>query len=244
MNSPMSEQATLELAVAAWRAGLEALRPKNVLASLDFGAEQNVTLGDVVLFERSSALKVFALGKTARGLALAAQDQLGGLIVDGLVIDGEGVALGEPWRCLSGGHPRADDRSLRCGQAVLDWVLGLDPDDHLLVLMSGGASAMMELPANGWTLEATARARLADLEAGMTIESVNHRAAKRSLLKDGGLAKVSPCAWQQLTINDVVDGPDGLVSSGPFLGLNGQGHRLANHTSAARAAADFLRAKN
>ena len=170
MNNPILAEQALELALAAWRAGFEALRPKSLLATLAVGEHQALNLGDVALFERSRAIKVLALGKTARGLASAAQDRLGELIVEGMVIDGDGAPLGKPWHCLAGGHPRADERSLRCGQAVLDWVRSLDPDDRLLVLMSGGASAMMELPAAEWTLKASASARLDDLEAGPKLD--------------------------------------------------------------------------
>ena len=61
----------------------------------------------------------------------------------------------------------------------------LNPNDHLLVLMSGGGSAMMEVPASGWDLAGLAQQRLSDLKKGYTIEEINQRASARSCSKTG-----------------------------------------------------------
>ena len=47
------------------------------------------------------------------------------------------------------------------------WLVQPNPSDHLLVLMSGGGSAMMEVPASGWTM--IGAAGLSDLNRGYTI---------------------------------------------------------------------------
>jgi glycerate 2-kinase len=240
-----SEQASCEAllgrALLAWRSGLSAQRPDRLLADLRVATNGEIWLGPKQLFGSGGAINLLVLGKSALALATAASDRLGASLKEGLLVQAKASDLGARWTCYVGGHPRADELSEHAGRKVLAWVQGLDPNDRLLVLMSGGASAMMELPAEGWSLARLADARLADLEAGMPIEKINHRAAGRSQLKDRRLAQACACPWRQLTINDVGDAADGLVSSGPFLGLEGQDVQLANHRSAATAAAAFLR---
>lgn len=88
-----------------------------------------------------------------------------------------------------GGHPLPDAGSIAAGRAVAALVDGSLSDARFIVLLSGGASALLELPNDGVTL-AELIALNAELQAGgAPIAEQNRARAARSQLKGGGLAR-------------------------------------------------------
>jgi len=221
--------------------GLEGLEQHTHLIPLEVDTAGAIWFGERLLFNQSGGLHVLAIGKCAAQLALAATLRLGDVIVGGFIVGQSNESLGSVWSSGTGGHPRPNLLSVDTGKRLCAWLEVLKPSDQLLVLMSGGGSAMVEVPAADWSIERLAEARIKDLEAGLSIDRINRRAAQRSLIKDGGLARRTACPWRQLTLNDVGDAPDGLVSSGLFLGLDGQDVTIANHRTAADCATRYLR---
>ncbi len=232
MTHERSSSRLLDHALSAWDYGFEALKQCSALSQLD-AKDGRAYFGDEPLFANHGRLHVLAMGKCAHHLARAAIDRLGHLIVGGFVVSQADQRLKPPWIQSHGGHPSPNGKSVKTAEKLCHWLEALKPSDQLIILMSGGASAMVERPAPGWSLDELARARMDDLSAGMPVDRINHRAAARSQTKNGGLARRTACPWRQLTINDVGDGVDGLVSSGPFLGLCGRDITLANHRTAA-----------
>ena len=240
MRKDEASTGLLSHALNAWETAHLKLEQRNNLNPLRCHDDGQISFADEPLFTAPQGVHVLALGKCAHTLALSASQRLGSRLVGGFAIDHTHDRLQPPWITATGGHPKPTIHSLKSAQRLCDWLEALKPSDRLLVLMSGGASAMIELPAPGWSLSTVAQARMDDLAAGLSIDQINHRAAKRSLLKDGGLARRTPCPWRQLTVNDVADGCDGLVSSGPFLGLKGDDISLASHQTARRYATEHL----
>jgi len=84
------------------------------------------------------------------------------------------LALLDPlWEEGSGGHPTADLGSLAAGERLERWLACLPEGRPLLVLVSGGASACVELPAPGLELEDLAATQQALLASGLPIPAVN-----------------------------------------------------------------------
>ena len=243
MNSAATDPVLLRDGLAAWRASLAELERRSSLASLTWHPPNQLTYDGAVVFSGCDQVHVLTVGKAACQLARAASARLGDRLAGGLVVhlaSDPTSGLDARWQRVPGAHPAPDDTSLAAGEAVMRWLVQLNPSDHLLVLMSGGGSAMMEVPASGWDLAGLAQQRLSDLNRGYTIDAINQRASARSALKDGRLARLVPCPWRQLTLNDVSDAPDGCVSSGPFLGLSGSDLQIANHLTARQAAMHAL----
>ena len=164
---------------------------------------------------RLERVTLFALGKAARGMAEAALAELH--IDRGIVIALDDAPLAH-LRVARGGHPLpADDAELH-GAAVLELARSLGPDDLALVLVSGGGSAMLELPVPGVSLaDIVATTRLL-LGSGARIEEVNAVRAALSELKGGKLARAMPnTPIVNLVLSDVVAGPLAAVASGPTL---------------------------
>ena len=89
-----------------------------------------------------------AVGKAAWQMAKAASDCLGDRINEGIVITKYGHVKEpiERIECFEAGHPVPDENSFKATQAAIEMVSGLNKNDTVLFLLSGGGSA---LPCNG-----------------------------------------------------------------------------------------------
>ncbi|MGH8161329.1 MAG: DUF4147 domain-containing protein [Gammaproteobacteria bacterium] len=105
-----------------------------------------------------------------------------------------------------GAHPLPDETSLEAGTALLRFVDALPDNARVAVLLSGGASVSVEVPAPGVDLALLQRANRWLLASGLPIKDINRVRARLSQLKGGGLvrrlARVHPCVW---ILSDVGD---------------------------------------
>jgi hydroxypyruvate reductase len=167
-------------------------------------------------------VSVLALGKAAGAMARGAQRALGLQLVAGLVVTKAGHAdaggLSEArWRVVEAAHPVPDGRSLAAGQAVADFVSALPAGRTVLVLVSGGASALAELPVPGIGLETLARVNAWLLSNGLPIGRMNAVRRRLSQLKGGGLARLLvPRPVTGLLISDVEGDDPAVIGSGPL----------------------------
>lgn len=89
---------------------------------------------------------------------------------------------------MRAGHPVPDPEGEAAANAILEMAEGLGKDDHLLILISGGASAMLPAPAKGLTLGDKIAVTKALLASGAPIEVMNLVRQQLSRIKGGGLA--------------------------------------------------------
>jgi hydroxypyruvate reductase len=115
-------------------------------------------------------------------------------------------------------HPTPTARSVAAGQAALAFVRALTPQDRLLVLLSGGASALLCLPAPGLTLEEKRAATSAVSRGGAAIGALNAVRKHLSAIKGGRLALGSRAPVTVLALSDVIGGEPATIGSGPFSG--------------------------
>jgi hydroxypyruvate reductase len=167
-------------------------------------------------------VSVLALGKAAGAMARGAQRALQQRLVDGLVVTKAGHAdvggLPEArWRIVEAAHPVPDGRSLAAGRTVADFVSALPADRAVLVLVSGGASALVELPVPGVGLDTLARVNAWLLSNGLPIGQMNAVRRRLSQLKGGGLARLlAPRPVTGLLISDVEGDDPAVIGSGPL----------------------------
>lgn len=162
---------------------------------------------------------VLALGKAAAGLARGTRAVLPTRGTRRLLVRPHtSLALLDPgWEQLAGGHPVSDRQSLAAGERVAGWLAQVPADDLLLALISGGASACIEVPAPGLTLEDLAAAQRALLGSGLPIGAVNAVRKHLSSFKGGGaLRRISGCRVLALLLSDVPGDDPATIASGPF----------------------------
>ena len=164
---------------------------------------------------------LIAVGKAALPLGEGALDLLGDRISRGICIgkypSDSGGALeqaGIPY--LTAGHPLPDQDSLRAGERVLSLAETAGEGDLVLVLLSGGGSALLEAPASGLDLEDLLATQRSLLHSGAEIEQINTVRKQLSRLKGGRLAsRIHPAQLITLALSDVLgDRPD-VIASGP-----------------------------
>ena len=156
-----------------------------------------------------------AIGKAAVAMARGA-----GAVARGIAVAPDGVAdpsrpLPAGWTAMVGDHPFVGARSLAAGAAVMELVRGARTGDVVLVLVSGGASALCEVPRAGVTL-AVQRARVVEVMAsGAPIAELNRARGDMSELKAGGLARACAVPIVTLAISDVAGDDLAVIGSGP-----------------------------
>lgn len=120
---------------------------------------------------------------------------------------------------LRGGHPLPDEGSLQAGEALLAAARALKPSDAVLLLISGGGSALAEAPQPGLGLDDLRALNFALIRSGAPIEEMNCVRAHLSRFKGGGLARALHAAGvtraRALVAVDVPVGGVRAVSSGP-----------------------------
>ena len=119
---------------------------------------------------------------------------------------------------FTGGHPTPNEGSLASGRRALELAAESGGDDILVVLLSGGASALMEQPADGLTLENLQAATAHLLRAGADITALNAVRKHVSLVKGGRLAAANRGRTIALVISDVVGDDLSVIASGPTVG--------------------------
>ncbi|MCX6362039.1 MAG: DUF4147 domain-containing protein [Armatimonadetes bacterium] len=166
------------------------------------------------------AIRAVAIGKAAVGMARAAGDALGEKLGPGLAVTKLGAGEAVPGvRVLEAAHPAPDASSLAAGMAVAEAVAGSRTGDLTICLLSGGASALAELPVDGVALEDLAHVTMALMRGGAAIDDLNAVRGCLSSLKRGGLARLAaPAQVVCLVLSDVLGNPLGVIGSGPCFG--------------------------
>jgi hydroxypyruvate reductase len=109
-----------------------------------------------------------------------------------------------------------DETSAAAGQAAIDLVRDLGPDDRLIALISGGGSALMVAPAAGLTLADKAQVNQLLLASGMDISDMNLIRQQLSQLKGGGLLHhAAPARVEAFILSDVIGDDLRAIASGP-----------------------------
>ncbi len=165
-------------------------------------------------------IRLLALGKAARAMAQAAQNELaaqGQQVAEALVITNAGNdAPLAGAHVMVAGHPLPDAGGLAAARAAEAMAARAGADDLLLVLISGGGSAMLPAPVAGVSLDDKARATQAMLRAGLDITQMNALRQQLSRLKGGWLARAAaPARVVALILSDVIGDDLRVVASGP-----------------------------
>jgi hydroxypyruvate reductase len=196
-----------ELTERAWRDAVEVVR------------------GDVAvrraIHPTTEPIVLLAMGKAALAMTRGAMSVVGKRVIAGLA-----VTKDEPHgriarvRVISGNHPLPGLDSVVAGRAVWRQLNDLDRlrNARLIVLLSGGASALLELPRHPWTIPAIRTEVRQRLAAGDSIHTINAWRKTTSQLKGGQAAEMVPgrIPIDAYVISDVEGDDLSVIGSGPF----------------------------
>jgi glycerate 2-kinase len=159
---------------------------------------------------------VVGAGKASAAMARAVEERwphpLEGLVVTRY---GYGEAC-KKIEIVEAAHPVPDEKGRAAAGRILDKVKGLSEDDLVLCLISGGASALLALPAPGLTLADKQDVNRALLKSGANIVEMNTVRKHLSSIKGGRLAiAAQPARVLSWLISDVPNDDPGVIGSGP-----------------------------
>ena len=165
-------------------------------------------------------------GKAGAPMAAAAEAVLGERIAAGLVNvkhgytlrDADGQRSAFRIQIVEAGHPVPDEAGRRGAERIAQMLAGLSERDLVLVLISGGGSALLTLPSPGISLTDVQALTGALLRCGATINEINAVRKHISQIKGGQLARLAyPATVVALILSDVVGNPLDVIASGPTI---------------------------
>lgn len=164
----------------------------------------------------SGKIYLVAAGKAAWQMASCAARLLGERLSGGVVMTKYDHSKGEIPGCTvyEGGHPVPDENSFRGTQAAIDLVTGLQKEDTVVFLVSGGGSALFESPLiSGEDLAELTRQLLA---CGADIVEMNTIRKRMSRVKGGKFAQLcAPAQVYAIVLSDILGDPLDMIASGP-----------------------------
>ena len=204
---------------------LEALKSIDIAATMDrklqFEGSRLVLPDTTIDLARFSRVLVIAIGKAshamASGLAAILPNQIS---PTGVVVAPTSPAAALPdFEYFLAGHPLPNAESWRAGEAVLRLLRTCDERTLAIFLLSGGGSALFELPLNpDMTLEDVRAVHRALVTCGAPIDAMNTVRRHLSAVKGGRLAVAAgPAAKITIAATDVPVGKEAALASGPTL---------------------------
>ena len=159
---------------------------------------------------------VIGFGKASAAMAHAVEEILGDKISGGAVSVKYGhTAPLQKISITEAGHPLPDENSLRGAQKILNLLRETRDDDLVICVISGGGSALLELPVAGVSLADLRATTDMLLRAGATINELNTLRKHLSQVKGGQLARASNAPIISLILSDVLGSPLDVIASGP-----------------------------
>jgi len=193
-------------------AALDAVNPYNAVSTCI--SENKLVLGtktlDLTSFEH---LYVIGFGKASVGMATAACDNLA--VKQGIVItnDPQATSSHETLTIMTGGHPLPTQGSITGAQHILELLGQTTQNDLVLVVISGGGSALFCHPRV--SLEEMQETTHQLLKSGADINEINTIRKHLSQVKGGQLVTSTPATVVSLIISDIVNDPIDFIASGP-----------------------------
>ncbi|VVB68396.1 Glycerate 2-kinase [Candidatus Norongarragalina meridionalis] len=205
------------LCLDAIEAGMNAVEPRALIRSR-LGVENGVLRVDGKRYDLRGFRNIIAVGagKASGAMAEAVEDILPVSVGAVCVPRGtEDDFRTKSIRLIGAGHPKPDSGSVSGGRQVLELVEEASPNDLVLCLFSGGGSALMELPAEGVSLDDMQRVSMSLMKKGADIRELNAVRKHLSRIKGGRLAQACRAKMVSLLISDVVRSPLDAIASGP-----------------------------
>jgi len=153
-------------------------------------------------------------------MAQAVCEALPGRIDDGCLLlkyGHRGEADLPPLTIREAGHPEPDENGMAGAERLAGLLKAAGPDDTVLVLISGGGSALYTLPAAGVSFADIQTVNRRLLGCGADIHEINTVRKHLSAVKGGRSAELAfPAKWLEFVLSDVIGDDPSTIASGPF----------------------------
>ena len=164
---------------------------------------------------------LIGFGKAAVPMAKALMDKLGAVLSQAVVVTKDPKFLSEngylgKLAVFVGGHPIPTPDSIHATKTVMNSLPPLTDKDLVLVVISGGGSALFTDPVPGVTLDDLKRLTQVLLDCGAKISEINTIRKHLDRVKGGQLAmRLQPAHVETLILSDVIGDRLDMIASGP-----------------------------
>lgn len=215
-----------EHAIEIWKAGVAAVSSERLVGNAVTCDGRTLTVCQHA-FDVASLHRIIVLGtgKAGAGMAVAVESALGAELTDAKVTGWVNVPADcvRPLRqiVLHAARPAGVNEPTEAGvfgtQRILELARSAGPNDLVIVLISGGGSALSPAPIPGITLADKQAVTRFLMRSGASIQELNTVRKHLSLFKGGGLARAASNARAVITliISDVIGDPLDVIASGP-----------------------------
>jgi len=210
----------VEEAIEIYKAGVERVLPVNLV-------RKSVTLNGTLLscHSVSYALEDFrhiyllGFGKASAALAASMEELLGDRVTGGHVLTKYGHTKSlKKCTLTEAGHPIPDQNSVDGTLKIREFAELATADDLLIILISGGGSALLTDLPEGVSLEQLTVLNQLLINSGASIQEINSVRKHLSQIKGGQLARLAyPAKILTLLISDVAGDPMDVIASGPTI---------------------------
>ena len=173
------------------QAALTAVAPETCLRrAVHVEGDQLHVAEEIFELSRIQQILVVGMGKASARMATTLEDLLGERISGGLVVTADGYKV--PTRrveVVEASHPVPDARGCAAAERIVALVEEANEEDLVIVLISGGGSALLPLPASGIALSDLAAINELLLRSGAKIQEINTVRKHLSQVKGGQLAR-------------------------------------------------------
>ncbi len=188
-------------------------------------------------------LYIFSVGKAGFSMAKECENILGNKIKGGVAISTSKGKL-KYIKHYTSTHPIVSKRSIKAADKLLNNVNKLKKNDYFLFFLSGGASAVIEKPIEGLSLDDFTKISQALLTSGIDIKALNSVRKSISQIKGGKLANtISATKGQVLVLSDVIGDDINTIGSAPMNNGKFKHHIIGNNEIALKAAKRFVKSK-
>lgn len=203
---------------------IKSQQPKKILSDL-FCSALDAVNGCFVVEQQlqrktiQGKVAVVAVGKAAAAMMLGAQNQLNKQIQSALIITKKGHSDKTlAWPCIESGHPIPNEKSLEAGAKLLEFINNIPKGTTFLALISGGASALVEVLPQNIDLDILQKINKWLLGSGLEIAEMNRVRQSVSLIKAGKALNYVPTNKMiQFLISDVKMDDKAIIGSGLFV---------------------------
>lgn len=161
-------------------------------------------------------LILVSIGKAGWSMAYSAAEILKDRITEGIVITKHGYSQGgiDRLKVFEAGHPVPDEDTLSASSKALEMTESLSENDTVILLISGGGSALFEMPYVDLNELQSITSQL--LECGADIVEINTIRKRLSKVKGGRFAAhCAPASVFAVVLSDIIGDPLDMIASGP-----------------------------
>ncbi|MGZ8535849.1 MAG: glycerate kinase type-2 family protein [Flavitalea sp.] len=203
-------------AMQIFEAAVNAVRPEKLIP-FNLNLEGNKLCIGKVSYDLNNLRHIYlvAAGKAAAAMTLEAEKVLGNFITEAIVVTKDGHSLPIKSSVIESAHPVPDERSLYAGKQVLELLVKANSDDLVILLLSGGASSLLEFLPGQISLPDLQELSNLMLKKGLTIGEMNTIRKHLSRIKGGQFSlAASPAKVHALILSDVPGDDLSVIASG------------------------------